>query len=314
MNKPLISVVVPVYNGAGHIGACIASLLAMDYPQDNIEIIIVDNDSTDATPHIISQYPVVTLRESTPGSSAARNAGIRRARGTIIAFTDADCLVERQWAQEIEAVFQDPNVDAVQGFADGINTTLHAAFAQKRWEESRFYQTAAGYTLKHKGIDTRNCAFRTQVFERLGAFNPAMRYCGDLELSLRLNQAHYTIVFHPQMRVWHKNPASFREMREKSRKQLPFVLHMLHHVPEGLGEDDVPFPASGFYGIAQCQIPGVPLAVVLLLLRTVRFGVYVTTQLCLALGIQHGWALKLYKTFFGISYDIAILQAKWQRQ
>ena len=137
----------------------------MEYPKDQVEIIIVDNNSTDRTRDIIHQYPVLAVVEPKPGSTAARNAGIRMARGDIMAFTDADCLVKRQWAQEIEATFRDGTVDAVMGFAAGINKNIHAVFAQKRWEESWFHKSPSGYAPKHKGVDTRNCRFENACWK-----------------------------------------------------------------------------------------------------------------------------------------------------
>ena len=89
--SPLISVIVPVYNAERFIGACIESLLAMEYPHDRVEIIVVDNNSTDQTRKIIDSYRVVAHREGKQGHSAARQAGIEISRGDIIASTDADC-------------------------------------------------------------------------------------------------------------------------------------------------------------------------------------------------------------------------------
>ena len=100
---PRISVVVSVRNVEAELVDCIESLLAMTYMPGLVEIIVVDNQSTDGTADVIGAYPVIGACEVTPGSSAARNAGVRLARGEIIAFTDADCVVSPRWAEEIDA-------------------------------------------------------------------------------------------------------------------------------------------------------------------------------------------------------------------
>jgi glycosyltransferase involved in cell wall biosynthesis len=92
---PFVSIIVPVYNGSRTIDALLTSLLALDYPPDQHEILIVDNKSTDDTRQRIQRYPVTLLEETEiQGSYAARNRGIEAAQGEILAFTDADCVVE----------------------------------------------------------------------------------------------------------------------------------------------------------------------------------------------------------------------------
>ena len=70
-----ISIVVPAYDAEPFIGRCIESLLSLDYPADRLEIIVVDNASSDRTRAIISGYPVMALSEERPGAAAARNRG-----------------------------------------------------------------------------------------------------------------------------------------------------------------------------------------------------------------------------------------------
>ena len=101
-NQPFISIIVPVYNGENIIGACLKSLLAQDYPKDKYEVIAVDNNSKDKTADIIKEYSVHYLFESkVQGSYAARNTGVRHAKGEILAFTDADCVADKGWLKKV---------------------------------------------------------------------------------------------------------------------------------------------------------------------------------------------------------------------
>ena len=307
MAGPRISIIVPVYNGKGMIERCIESLLALDYDEQHREILVVDNGSTDGTGAILKRYPVTRLAEARRGSTAARNAAISRARGKIVAFTDADCVVAADWARVIERVFDNTDIDAVIGFADGINLTLHAGFAQRRWEESWFTRVGSSYALNYPGIDTRNCALRKSVLEAHRGFDADFEYCADLELSMRLNGGKANIVFCPEMRVRHKNPTSFREIRDKSRKQLPHVMRMLQRAST---EDSLPFPRSAFHGIAERDFGQLGMSVAISGMRGIRRMLIIGTTVCLKLGIDRPCSFKLYKLFFGVCYDLAILEAK----
>jgi glycosyltransferase involved in cell wall biosynthesis len=310
MSKILISVIVPVRDAEEFIHGCLESLLAMDYPEQRLELIVVDNGSLDATASIAGAYPVTLLEESIPGSTAARNTGIAAARGEIIAFTDADCRVRPNWARQLEASFNDPDIDAVIGFAEGINDNLHAEFVQRRWEESRFRREGDRFVLKQSGIDTRNCALRRRVFDELGCFDGAVEYCGDLEMSIRLNRAGYHTAFNPDLVVGHKNPTSFRVVLAKSTKQLEHVLALRAGLPADVDWGQIPFAASAFYGVAELNLNGPLRCVLLAVLRVIRATLFGVTQLLLSLQVDRQCAYKLYKVFFGLSYDIAILAAK----
>ena len=90
---PLVSVIIPTYNRAKYLRQCIESALSQDYP--NIEVIVVDNgsiNSTSETPQILASFgnKIKCLKEEKKGTSAARNKGLRAARGEFIAFLDDD--------------------------------------------------------------------------------------------------------------------------------------------------------------------------------------------------------------------------------
>ena len=98
---PSVTVVVPAYNSQETIAGCIESLVNLHYPREKLEIIVADNGSRDSTVAIASRYPVRVLREEQRGAAAARNCGIREARGEYIAFTDSDCQVAPDWLHEL---------------------------------------------------------------------------------------------------------------------------------------------------------------------------------------------------------------------
>src|SRR6266480_6290411 len=113
--KPSVSVIVPVRNGESTIADCLDAILATDYPADRREILVVDNGSSDGTSALIQSRPVRYLREHRRGVSNARNRGIAESNGEILAFVDADCLVEPQWLAELVRPFDDPEIGSVAG-------------------------------------------------------------------------------------------------------------------------------------------------------------------------------------------------------
>src|SRR5262249_3385794 len=103
---PEISVIVPFYNAERYIQDCIRGLLAQNFPENAYEIIMVDNNSTDASTSIVKQQPHITLlTEQKQGAYAARNRGLTAARGSVIAFTDPDCVPDPHWLQQIAMTF-----------------------------------------------------------------------------------------------------------------------------------------------------------------------------------------------------------------
>ena len=90
--QPLVSVVIPVFNNEQHLSDAIDSALAQTYP--HIEVVAVDDGSTDASPRILAGYgeSIRVIRQANSGSAKARNAGIEASRGAVIAFLDADDL------------------------------------------------------------------------------------------------------------------------------------------------------------------------------------------------------------------------------
>lgn len=120
-SHPRFSVVIPAYNEADFLGSCLDSLLAQDF-RDPYEIIVVDNNSTDATADVARSRGVTVVHEPKPGVCSARQCGTAAARGEIVVSTDADTTFGSDWLSRIDRAFRDdPARVAVAGpcrFAD----------------------------------------------------------------------------------------------------------------------------------------------------------------------------------------------------
>src|SRR5438093_10484670 len=115
--EPSVSVVVAAYEAEDTIDACVRSLLELRYPTDKLELRVVDNESSDGTVAALSEYGdrIVLLHERTRGAAAARNAGLAAATGEVIAFTDADCVVDPDWLRHLVVPLRDPGVAIARG-------------------------------------------------------------------------------------------------------------------------------------------------------------------------------------------------------
>ena len=143
---------------------------------------MIDNGSSDGTAALIQARPVTYLREAKRGVSNARNRGIAESRGEILSFVDADCLVEPQWLTELVRPFEDPAVGSVGGDLQHAPPTTAAERQAARmlgnWQRFAFTSNPA-YPI------TANAAYRRDVLDRIGPFNPHMTRAQDVELGLR---------------------------------------------------------------------------------------------------------------------------------
>ncbi len=107
--KPLISVVIPTRNAAHFLNACLKAIRAQDYPSNEVEIIVVDNFSTDDTPAIAAQHGIRFFQLG-PERSAQRNFGAAQAQGEFLLFLDADMAISPTVLRECLAVMKNPEV------------------------------------------------------------------------------------------------------------------------------------------------------------------------------------------------------------
>ena len=206
--KPHVSVVVPVRNGERTIAGCLDGLLAQDYPPERQEILVVDNGSTDRTPELIRERAVTYLSEPEPGVSNARNRGIGAARGEVVALLDGDCVTAAGWLREIVEPFRDPQVGCVAG---ELSHAPPETAAQRQSERMLGNWQRFATSSNPPYVVTANAAFRREVFDRIGLFDPRMTRAQDVELSLRFNElSELRVEYRPGAVAFHNHPATQR--------------------------------------------------------------------------------------------------------
>jgi len=229
--RPRASVVVITRERPEDLTRCLNGLMAL--PDDGQEVIVVDNrPQTDATVRVVSGYGdgVRYVREDVPGSSAARNRGLREARNEVVAFIDDDAVPDPGWLRGLVRNFRDPRVLAVTGLVMPLELETPA---QEEFEtysphgrgfHRQTFSAATHYALHVAPIGvSANMALRGDIIEVVGAFDEALGVgtparCGeDYELFTRILRAGYDIVYDPAALAWHRHRRSWPELRHVLR-------------------------------------------------------------------------------------------------
>jgi glycosyltransferase involved in cell wall biosynthesis len=276
-----VSVIIPVFNGAAHIQKCLDSLLIQE--TEPLEIIVVDNGSTDETLSIASRYGKVRLiEEETPGASKARNKGAKEAKGSILAFIDADCQAEPDWIKEAWHIMQkEKTVDGLVGFSKGINKNLWAFFFQRRYDDFiNEIQDGDGRLLK---IDTKNCFLKRDVFQEIGGFDPSIGNSEDVDLGIRLHLGGYRIQYAASVGILHMNPTSLSSRLRVCREQAFFDFTIFRKIPSEKGSKYYPAFNRFYSHYIFLKHPSPPRAVFSVLLLIAETGIHVCKSLLIAL-------------------------------
>jgi cellulose synthase/poly-beta-1,6-N-acetylglucosamine synthase-like glycosyltransferase len=202
-SAPSVSVIVPVYDGARTLGACLSALAAQTVSRESYEVLVVDDGSVDGSAQVAVSHGMTVIRQDHAGAGAARNRGALQARGQILLFTDADCEPLPDWIEQMLAPFSDPGVDGVKGVYRTRQRSLVARFAQAEFEE-KYRRLAAEDQIDF--VDTHAAAYRRDVFCEHGGFDARFLLDEDQELSYRLARARCKLVFAPEARVYHRHP------------------------------------------------------------------------------------------------------------
>lgn len=206
---PKISVIVCTYRGSATLVPCLDSITALDYP--DYEVIVVNDGSDERVAEIAASFNgVLSIATPHEGLGAARNTGARAATGSILAYTDDDCIVERDWLRWIAFAFQqDPAIGAAGGpnLPPPPENAVRAEVAAAPGGPSHVLLTDR----RAEHLPGCNFAVRREAFEKIGGFNTIFRAAGDdVDFCWRLLEAGYPLGFSAPAFVWHYRRFSYR--------------------------------------------------------------------------------------------------------
>ena len=194
--SPLVSVIIPTYNRAKYVTHAIDSVLAQTYP--NNEIIVVDDGSTDDTKEALAPYMdrIKYIYQENTGGAAARNTGIKAAKGELIAFLDSD----DEWLPaKIEK-----QIDKFRKLPNSVGVVYSGCYtvSQESKEILCEIPTLKGnvhnYALQRCIISSPTPLIRKLCFKKVGVFDEALPSCQDWDMWIRLSK-HYNFDFVPDI-------------------------------------------------------------------------------------------------------------------
>lgn len=211
MSNPAFSIIIPAKNEEKHLRGCLASIKALDYPSELVEVIVVDNGSSDRTCEIAESFGARVLVHRSGNVSGLRNLGVAHATGDILAFIDADCIALQDWLKTA-AKYADRRDIAAWGAPP--EPPERATWVQRTWYLVRQKpQTVQDV----EWLESMNLFVRKDRFLAVQGFNEGLVTCEDVDLSYRLAREG-RIVSDSNIRVIHLGEA--RTVSEFVRKEI----------------------------------------------------------------------------------------------
>jgi succinoglycan biosynthesis protein ExoA len=232
---PFVSILVPVRNEARFILHTLAQLVTQDYDPMRFEVLVIDGESTDDTPDIVAEFARkwgnVSLHSNPRRwSSAARNVGLRHARGEIIVIVDGHCdLPDNRYVTRLAAAFERSGADCIgrpQPLEVSEATALQRAIAAARSSWLGHHPSSYVYADREGEVPAKSvaAAYRRRVFEKVGDFDETFDACEDVEFNHRVDAAHLRCFLTPDATVRYVPRASlsglFRQLVRYGRGRI----------------------------------------------------------------------------------------------
>jgi glycosyltransferase involved in cell wall biosynthesis len=219
-----VSILMPTRNRASSLKRLLSSLQFSSCLDDTqIEVIVINNQSTDATSHELieafagqTRFPIRVLEQSKPGKSWALNLGLGQATGSVLLLLDDDVIVHKSCIGEHVAAYKENVFDAVQGkVLPGRDPEGHPADMSRLTEYNIPIVDHGDAPCGIRGFTGTNISFKREVFEKVGLFDTrlgpgASGFSEDTEYSRRIRQAGFKIGYAPNAIVYHElNPERY---------------------------------------------------------------------------------------------------------
>jgi GT2 family glycosyltransferase len=197
---------------------CLQALATQTYPADAIEILVVDNGSSDEPGAVARRWPRVRLlSEPRISSFAARNRGIEASTGHVLAFTDADCSPHPSWLEKgIECLQRVPDCGLVGGRIDHVAPT--ATVRLPELYDRTFNMRQAFYVERLHFAATANMFTTRTVVDAVGGFHSELRSGGDVEWGQRVHARGYAVVYCAEACVFHTVRRSWQDLLRRERR------------------------------------------------------------------------------------------------
>lgn len=217
MNEVLVSIIIPTYNDWGRLSLCLKALEGQNYSSDKFEIIVINNNPSDLIPkEFKTPQNCIILTESSPGSYAARNAGIALAKGEILGFTDSDCIPNQDWiSNAVNLLTKNKNITRIAG-------KIELFFKKSGLTPAELYEKVYAFKqdeISRQGLSvTGNMFTYKYVFDKVGNFNEQLLSGGDYEWSKRAENAGFKIVYGENVVIKHPARSKMADLIKKTKR------------------------------------------------------------------------------------------------
>jgi len=210
---PFFSVIVPTHNRPEQLGSCLAAFCRLDYPRDRFDVIIVDDGSEKPLDTIIKafhhQLNIILIRQKNAGPAAARNTGMKRAKGRFLVFTDDDCPPAPDWLRNLERRFTENPDCAIGGrIVNFLCQNPYSVTSQVISDTAYAYYNPDPNHARFVGA--ANVAVPADRFRSTGGFNTDFSTAEDREFCDRWLNSGYRIIHAPEVIVYHSHWLTFR--------------------------------------------------------------------------------------------------------
>jgi glycosyltransferase involved in cell wall biosynthesis len=216
-----ISIIVPYYKDYQRLLSLLSTLNEQTLPKSKWEILLINNDS--AQPLILNEFffqnlPLFIYSESKPGSYAARNKGISKAKGKVLAFTDSDCLPDKDWLKNAYDFFQNDFKHEIGVLTGPIQLFYknHNSLSDTEIFEKYTAFTTEAYSKSGRAI-TANWFSYADVIREFNGFDSTLKSNGDSELSGRISQ-RYQVAYKDNIIIKHPARYELDELKSKYRR------------------------------------------------------------------------------------------------
>jgi GT2 family glycosyltransferase len=240
--NPLVSIIIPNYNGIKDLRSCLQSLRKLKYTDK--EIIVVDSGSTDGSAQLVSEeFPEVKLiKTEEMGIGEANNIGIKAAKGDLIVFDlNNDDIVDENWLTYlVKSIETSPNIGVVCGkrYLKGQDKILDSAGARIHFLTGTVPAIGRGRTDSAKYDVMKEVDYvpvpmvKREVFDKIGLCDPEYYlYYEEPDFCLRAKKAGYTVLYVPSAVFWHRRSATIgkgspRKHYYERRNRMRFIIKM----------------------------------------------------------------------------------------
>ncbi len=214
--NPDFSIIIPVYNNWQQLRLCLDAVEQQTEKDDAFEIIVVDNASIQKMPEDFRVLKNMRIEyESEPGSYSARNRGAEFANGKYLAFTDSDCIPDKNWLSRAKDLYDNKDCDLIGGRIDLFKLEGGGKWAYIYESHTAFRQDE--HVPRGKSV-TANLFVKKRVFDSLGGFDSNVKSGGDWEFTERALSEGYTMIYGDDVAVKHPARKSVSQILKKQKR------------------------------------------------------------------------------------------------